>query len=347
VPVSKIALLLVLTPALAFLSKPLPAQAVHAPVRAAATEPEEDPIALRGSQWTQRIESDLVDEKFDELDHMAAEYRTQKTRFKGGGWKLTAFYGALDKPELTDKDTRDHMEHLKHWIAQRPESITARVALATSLHRWAWVARGNGEVNTVTPEGWRQFNERIKESESVLKAAANLHERCPAWYSEMMIVGLAQGWDANRMKDLFEQAVQFEPDYFRFYKEYANYLLPKWEGKPGDASTFAKTAADNVGGEAGDQIYFHIALVLVSRSNGSFPVKEMDWARIQRGYQSLTARYGNTSGLKNHIAYMAWKFRDAAFARQQFEQIGDKWSRGVWRDKEHFDRARDWAQSHS
>jgi hypothetical protein len=44
---------------------------------------------------------------------------------------------------------------------------------------------------------------------------------------------------------------------------------------------------------------------------------------------------------------MAWKFRDAAFARQQFEVIGDRWSRGVWRDKEYFDRARDWAQTHS
>jgi hypothetical protein len=345
VPVSKIAALLVLAPTLVFFSKPLLAQPVQAPASDAAAE--EDESALHGAHWTRLIETDLVEEKFEELDRMAAQFRSEKSRFNGGGWKLTAFYGALDKPELTDKDTRDHLEHLKHWIAQRPESITARVALATSLHRWAWVARGNGEVNTVTPEGWRLFNERIQESYSVLKAAANLHERCPGWYSERMIVGLAQGWDAIRMKETFEQAAQFEPSYFRFYKEYANYLLPKWEGKPGDASAFAKTAADNVGGEQGDQIYFHIATVLISRSNGNFPVKEMDWARIQRGYQSLTAQYGNTGGLKNRIAYMAWKFRDAAFARQQFEQIGDKWARNVWRDREHFDRARDWAQGHS
>jgi len=75
----------------------------------------------------------------------------------------------------------------------------------------------------------------------------------------MMVVGLAQNWDAKRMKEVFEQGIQFEPDYFHLYKQYANYLLPKWDGKSGDATAFAKSVADKVGGEQGDVIYFHIA----------------------------------------------------------------------------------------
>lgn len=343
--VSRFAALMVLIPSLVFLSRPLKAQSAPNAPGTVASEGEED--SLTGSDLEHRIATDLVEEKFEDLDRIAEKFRAEKTRFPGGSWKLTAFYAELDKPLLTDKDTLDHLAHLKHWIAQRPESITARVALSASLHRWAWVARGNGTADKVTPESWSLFNERIQESLEVLNAAAGLHEHCPQWYSEMMIVGLAQNWDKARIRDVFEHGIQFEPEYFRLYKQMANYLLPKWDGKPGEASAFAKTAADNVGGEAGDQIYFHIALVLISRGNGKFPVKEMDWARIQRGYQSLTAQYGNTGGLKNHMAYMAWKFRDAAFAHQQFEQIGDKWSRGVWRDKEYFDRARDWAQTHS
>ncbi|MGA2674443.1 MAG: hypothetical protein ABSE99_14585, partial [Terracidiphilus sp.] len=214
------------------------------------------------------------------------------------------------------------------------------------LHRWAWVARGNGMADTVTADGWHLFHERIKESYNVLQDATKLKARCPGWYSEMMVVGLAQGWNASQMKDIFEQAVQFEPDYFHFYKQYANYLLPKWYGKPGDASAFAKSSADAVGGEEGDQIYFHIATALVGKSP-EFSAKELDWARIQRGYQSLTAQYGTTGWLKNEIAYMAYKFRDAAFAKQQFEAIGDHWNRSVWRDKERFDRARDWSRRHA
>ncbi len=308
---------------------------------------EENETTWHGTKWARLIETDLVEEKFDDLDRMAGELRREKTRAAGGSWKLTEFYGALDEPTLTDKDTLDHMAHLKRWVAQRPDSITARVALATSLHRWAWVARGNGMANTVTPEGWKLFDERIQESLDVLNAAANLHERCPQWYSEMMIVGLAQSWNEAKMREVFEHGIEFEPEYFRLYKQMANYLLPKWDGKPGDAVAFAASAADGVGGEQGDEIYFHIAVSVIGKNGGDFGVKEMDWQRIQRGYQAITTQYGTTGRLKNKMAWFAWKFRDAAVARQQFEQIGDRWDRGVWRNRERFDKARDWSQRHA
>ncbi|MGO8756521.1 MAG: DUF4034 domain-containing protein [Terracidiphilus sp.] len=340
--ISKFAALFVLVPSFVLLSGPMKAQT--APASPGTVVSEEDENSLHETKLRHLVEADLVEEKFDDLDQMASQFRSDKSRFPGGSWKLTTFYEALDKPMLTDKDTLDHLAHLKRWVAQRPESITARVALAASLHRWAWVARGNGMANTVTSEGWRLFDERIQESLDVLNAAANLHERCPQWYSEMMIVGLAQSWDEARMRKVFEQGIQFEPEYFRLYKQMANYLLPKWDGKPGDAVAFATTAADRVGGDQGDEIYFHIAVEVIGKNGRNFGAKEMDWPRIQRGYQALTAQYGTTGWLENKMAYFAYEFRDATVARRQFERIGDHWNRGVWRDRERFDKARDWAQ---
>ncbi len=343
--VSRIVVLLVLVPSFVILSKPMRAQA--APNAPSVLASDDDESSWSGSKWTRLIETDLVEEKFDALDRMAYELRSQKKRAAGGSWKLTEFYGALDKPTLTDKDTLDHMAHLRRWIAQRPDSITARVALATSLHRWAWVARGNGMANTVSDNGWKLFNARIQESLDVLNAAGKLRERCPQWYSEMMVVGLAQGWDEAKMREVFEQGIQFEPEYFDLYKQMANYLLPKWDGKPGDAVAFATTSADHVGGERGDAIYFHIASSVIGKNGRNFGVKEMDWARIQRGYQAITAQFGTTGRLKNKMAWFACRFHDAEVARQQFALIGDHWDRDVWRDRERFDRARDWAQKHS
>ena len=343
--VSKFAALLILVPSLALFSKPLRAQAAPAAPKAMASD--EDESSWHGGQWTRLIETNLVEEKFDELDRMAYKLRSQKRRAAGGSWKLTEFYGALDKPMLTDKDSLDHLAHLKRWIAQRPDSITARVALATSLHRWAWVARGNGMANTVSDEGWKLFDQRIQESLDVLNAASRLKERCPQWYTAMMIVGLAQGWDEPKMREVFEQGIQFEPEYFDLYKQMAMYLLPKWEGKSGEAVAFAASSADRVGGEQGDAIYFHIAVSVVGKNGKNFGVKEMDWPRIQRGYQAITAEYGTTGRLKNKMAWFAYRFRDAATARQQFELIGDHWDRDVWRDRDRFDEARDWAQKHA
>ncbi len=52
-----------------------------------------------------------------------------------------------------------------------------------------------------------------------------------------------------------------------------------------------------------------------------------------------------TQKLQNQLAFMAWKYRDTKVG-QQFAAIGDKWSRGVWGEKQRFDRARDWSNGH-
>lgn len=302
-------------------------------------------IAVSGqdlAQWERDLQADLIAEKFDGLDQTADQLRSEKTRLPGGQWQLRLFYTALDAPQQTEQDSEEHIAHLEHWMSQRPNSVTARVALATALTRWAWVARGNGLANTVTPEGWKLFGERMKEAQTVLEGSPKM---CPQWYSAMLAVGVAQGWDRGRMHKVLEDGVKFEPGYYYLYTEYANYLLPKWYGHAGDASNFARTSADAVGGDAGDILYFQIGTNLIRRGNGEFPVHEMDWQRLQRGYQALLSQYGPAGHTENQLAFMAWKFQDAAVARQQFALIGNSWNRNVWRDRNAFDRARDWAQS--
>lgn len=296
-------------------------------------------------QWTDDLESDLIAEKFDALDSIANHLRAEKTRMPGGDWQLTAFYNALDSPQQTEQDSREHIAHLEHWMNQRPGSITARVALATALTHWAWVARGNGTADTVTPEGVSLFLERIREAQVILDGSAKMQPMCPQWYLVMMEVGTAQSWDLARMHQVMEDGLKFEPGYYYLYMQYANYVLPKWFGHPGDASSFARASADAVGGDEGDILYFQIAKRLINRGNNEFPVHEMDWQRLQRGYLALTSQYGQSYRLDNLLAFMAWKFQDATVARQQFILIRDNWIRGIWGDRNYFDRARDWAES--
>jgi len=297
-------------------------------------------------QLRRTIQSDLKEEKFDELDRIADQFRREKTRLRGGGWVLRAFYSDLDVDPQTDQQTIDHLAHLEHWMTQRPDSITARVALAQSLRSWAWVARGRGYADKVTDEGWRLYNERLAKADAVLESPMKTSVRCPEWYYGMLAVGFGQGWAAGRMKKILEQGLQLEPEYYFLYRQYFTYLLPKWYGKKGDASAFAKSSADKVGGDAGDLLYYQIATSLIARNNSDFDVLEMDWSRIQRGYKVLLTKYGGSSGTKNQLAYFACRFKDAQVARQQFALIGEEWSREVWGDRKRFDQASDWAKAH-
>jgi hypothetical protein len=322
---------------------------VGLPLRAqspqAQTAPDADEISAHEGLMIRTVRTDLVEEKFDEIDRLADQYRQSKERWPGGNWKLHTLYEALDAPHLTDKDSVDHLEHLRKWMTTRPESITARIALATSLHRWAWVARGNGMADKVTAEGWQLFNLRIKEAQTVLESARDMKVMCPQWYSEEMIVGLAQGWNSQQMQTLFDRAVQLEPDWQFYYKARANYLLPKWYGGPDDATSFAKASADRLGGDRGDMIYFEMATVILKRGNGNLDalVKAMDWGRIQRGYQQLTTQFGVDRTQRNRLAFMAYKFNDSGMARQQFASIGNDPILSVWKDRAFFDKVRDWS----
>jgi len=84
-----------------------------------ANTSDDDETVLHEGKWIRSIQSSLIEEKFDDLDRMADQYRRDKSRLPGGDWRLHVFYLALDAPQLSDQDTRDHLAHLEHWTQER------------------------------------------------------------------------------------------------------------------------------------------------------------------------------------------------------------------------------------
>ena len=72
------------------------------------------------------------------------------------------------KPPATEAEWADTLDRLKRWAAQRPESVTAQVALAYGYLNYAWQARGNGDAASVTAEGGRLMQERLMLAETEL-----------------------------------------------------------------------------------------------------------------------------------------------------------------------------------
>ncbi len=99
--------------------------------------------------------------KFEQLDCLADSVRSHKETFSGGLWKIHAVYSGLASPRLhpTQEDWTRHIESLQRWLAARPESITARVALADDVGD-GWDARGKGLGDSVSESGWKLLAER-------------------------------------------------------------------------------------------------------------------------------------------------------------------------------------------
>jgi hypothetical protein len=291
----------------------------------------------------------LQQDEFVELDCLANHARTGKEKLPGGLWKIHVLYQGLRQSvpygmHATQEDWTDHLQRLQQWVKARPDSITARVALALAYLDYAGDARGSGYANTVSENGWKLFTERAAEADRILKEASTLPAKCPEWYVAMQLVAQDQGWSVEDARALFEQANKFEPEYYTYARDLAYYLLPKWSGEPGDTENFVQEIADRVGGDKGDILYFQVAaadyVICGCEDN-----PHLSWDRIKRGFEASEKFYGVSMLNLNRIAYLASYFdeRDPIYADKVLTRIGDQWDVETWSTKENFEKDRQWA----
>ncbi|HTC94707.1 MAG TPA: hypothetical protein VK699_14800 [Terriglobales bacterium] len=287
----------------------------------------------------------LGQEQFGQLDCLAEALRSSKAKFASGAWKLHILYEGLRAPlgHATEEDWKAHLQELDRWVALESQSITARVALASAYEAYSWDARGEGASDTVSESGWRLFGQRTDKAMQILEQASKLRKKCPEWYLIMLALALDQGWKREKTAELLNQAIAFEPDYYYYDCQYADFLSPKWYGEEGDSEHFAAETADR-GGSAGDILYFHIAAYMIIRNRGVGSMR-FSWQRIQKGYAELEKQYGISFDAMNRLAYIATKEKDSAVASVLFQRIGDHWEEGVWECKPCFDSYRTWASN--
>lgn len=281
-------------------------------------------------------------EDFRQLDQLADTTLTQKQRLLGGGWKLKAFYTALRDPgsfTATDDAWNAHFDRLERWISASPDSSAPRVALAESQIRFAWKARGNGPGSKVTAESWSLFNERIDAAFATLLEASSTSANDPEWYHQMVTIALAQGWKREGVDSLVRRASEVEPEYFYTYNQFANYLLPKWHGHPGDSEDYIKSVADRIGGAEGDFVYFRLAMDL-NCCGGPGQMHNLSWDRVKVGFAALERLYGATNLQRNGFAYMAVRQGDKETAQELFQRIGENWDENVWASEDRFESSK-------
>ena len=287
---------------------------------------------------------------FDQLEKAASEARDGKSRVVGGVWKIFDFYDAVDRTFIgehpDESDWKTYLDTLKRWVAAKPESATARISLAQAYLDYAWQARGGGYANTVTSKSWELHGERVDLAVATLAEAAHLKQKCAYWYEMMQNVALAQGWDKSQARELMEQAGASEPGYYHYYREYANFLQPKWNGEEGEVEAFAEEISDRVGGLEGDFLYFEIAsLVACQCDSEKTALQNMSWVKIKRGYSALEQLYGVSNLKRNRFASMAFKAGDKPAAREALAQVGNEWEKKVWISSGKFESAKAWATS--
>jgi hypothetical protein len=293
------------------------------------------------SSYEANIRNLLAAGKYEEIDRIAAAARVSKARLRGGYWELHILYGAINYPSgsnPSESDMEAFIARLKQWAAQRPASITPRVALASVYQNYAGAARGDGYAAEVSEEGWRGFHERIHLARQVLQDSMAL-EKDAEWYLMLQMVAGAEGVELGGQKTLFDQAVAFEPGYQYFYRVLGMMLMPRWFGEEGDLARFAEQASDKIGGKEGDLIYYHIGSYISCFCKADPEFETLDWPRIKRGYLVQRELYGDAGSAESRMARLA-AVRDWEFSDELFTHLNGERDPIVWPSQEEYDRTR-------
>jgi hypothetical protein len=299
--------------------------------------------------YSAHIRNILVQEDFAQLEKIAQQNRAEKGRLLGGLWKTYAFYTGTSLPasaaDPTESDFQLYAATLKKWIAAYPNSTAARISLAELCMNNGWHSRGSGTADTVSDSQWEKFADGTAKAKAILLEVAKFEEKDPMWYQVMLMIAQSEGWEKTQARELFDQAIAFEPGFYHYYRAYANLLLPQWYGEPGELEAFAQEITKHVAEPDGSILYFQTLSALDCYCKPSIKaLLTTNYAKIRQGYLNNVRLYGVTNLTANRFAFVASMFNDRAAAHEAFASV-DKMDGDIWLDEAAFQQYRAWASA--
>lgn len=293
------------------------------------------------ARLTRKVRLLLETRNFEALEKLAGTLREKQERFADGNWKLPIFYEAFNPESGASDETGWSRMHdaLDAWNAEKPESITARIALSNWWVAYAWRIRGKGWSENVSDEIWKLMKQRLLIAEELLNSAAELPAKCPGRLHILLKVALGEGWEQARYMALADEAIRETPDYYPYYFEVARRLLPRWYGQPGEWERFAVKY-----GSA--PLFTRIVQVNAPYYSKLFEETEVRWEPVREGFEELRKSYPGSDWILNNYARFACLAGDRATAQALFQGLTEqRYISSAWTNRALFEQWKTWAAS--
>lgn len=284
----------------------------------------------------------LVARKFAELDTLADEWRHTHARIEPLSPKLLILYDAVAGPAVGSQVGEDAQEKLlKEWIAARPASPTAVLALARYYATQAGTKRGSSF--TVTDKGNEELQRYTAASLKLLKE----HQRLAGVDPQYDAILITASVDGSRYFQLGPGA-QADVDVIGAA---ATFLLPQWGGTPEQYDRLIDIAVMRTKDDLGETMYARLAWRLVELSccddkSELWDTYHLDWSRIRKGFLDWSAHDENSPVPIHRLAVFAYRHQNRALLAEILSRPDVKWdalATNEWQSQSMFEAARKWA----
>lgn len=258
-------------------------------------------------------------------------------------------YASLGKFQLDTKSEQEaRRDDLEAWVAERPKSPQAQLALAQYWLHMGWEARGGGYADTVSRQANKLFQDRLDKAEKAVDKAADLESKDLAlWLTR---ISLYQGkGDPQRIRAAAQEAAEAYPDRLEPYTFMVLPCLPRWYGEPGDLRKLSEEAVRKTRKVLGQGAAAAIGLEAMDSEGielvASSTPGHLDWRAIVQGMADLEARGRAMTRQRNQFAYRAVLLKDRAAATRALKALKpSEIDLSLWGTGERFEAARAWAQ---
>ena len=291
----------------------------------------------------------FMDERFDELERMAQQFRATEARTSSGLWKLTLFYSAINDVADAEDEEDQYWESIEakasRWINAYPGSPTPHIAYAMILIGHAWMFRGDGWSDDVKPENWKPFQEYLARAARHLWEHKDVADVDPRWYETMLVIARAENWDRERFDKLVNEATERHPYFYQIYFAAIDYLMPKWHGSKEQVEAFANFATAKTAAREGAGMYARVYWYAAQAQYRSrlFTESAVVWGRMKQGIDDVLARYPDQWNINNfaHFACLAWDGRET---RELIERVQGAPIPQAWDSTSQFEQCKTWAR---
>ncbi|WP_018608484.1 hypothetical protein [Uliginosibacterium gangwonense] len=228
---------------------------------------------------------------------------------------------------ITDENNwnraREKVEELRR---KRPNEAYPIVAETEYWYKYAWDARGGGYASSVSPEGWKLFEERLSVAEKILRENKELGSSMPAWYELMVQVQSAMNHKTDERNKNFLEGAERYKTYLPLYISMRNYAEPRWGGSWAGVDQLIKFAANNTKKTEGDTFYAYLyyGVHLNMRDEGNFfKETKVNWPRLKSAYEELLQRRPESLWHLNNFAALACEAGDKKTFLHLRKKIGN------------------------
>jgi hypothetical protein len=240
----------------------------------------EDGLMATPVQWLSNAK------QWQALDVAADTLRRRKLLGRSGTLVLNSFYHHLYQYVVSPGLVKA-LTDLEGWRQKEPRSVAARVCLGNMWIRKAWQARG--AYGNVTPEGLKEFHIDLNHARVVLEEATHLEPDAEV-YAWLIVVGRGLELPKRTVHAWLVRAWSIDAIHsWSATSNYADYLLPRWRGKPGEVEAFLNQAVERTRSHLGQALYAYVMNGYIGKAEEG--EVHYDWPRLLSGYRDWVHFY--------------------------------------------------------